>query len=307
MTPISDFVNFGKELVIGTYLYPYTIFSDDYPQDPFEGAEIISEINYDDEKVYITRFGGLFSCPPQELKSIEIGITPRLEFQDKFISIANKIICELSLAGLVTEPVTSVHVSRAQLRDNHAWLTSGGGKYLYRTIEPFLKIYQQGPWITSSQVDVTKLEVIQNLEASLKLAQVSENIPLLIANAFSLFSKQVTSEALIDSWIVVEQIIDYLWNEYLDLIDNSKRKERLKDTRIYSSSVRIEVLYLNKIITEEEYVTFHVARSHRNDMIHRAKITCEWATNGMNAMQLAIEHILNKKIVQPVFGRTVSW
>ena len=137
MTPMGDFINFGKELVIGTYLYPYTLFSEDYPQDPFDGAEIISEIEIDNEKVYITRSGGLFSCPPQELKFIEGGVSPRLEFQDKFISIVNKIICELSLAGLITEPVTSVHVSRAQMRDNHAWLTSGGGEYLYRTIEPF--------------------------------------------------------------------------------------------------------------------------------------------------------------------------
>ena len=161
--------------------------------------------------------------------------------------------------------------------------------------------------MTYTQEDVALLQGIQYLESALKLALISENLPLLIASAFSLYSKQETSEALIDSWIVVEQIIDYLWSEYLDLIEISERKDRLEDPRTYSSSVRIEVLYLKNILNEEEYTTFHNARSHRNKMVHRAKITYDWATSGMKAMQLAIEHILHKKIVPPVSGRTVSW
>ena len=82
--------------------------------------------------------------------------------------------------------------------------------------------------MTYTQEDVALLQGIQYLESALKLALISENLPLLIASAFSLYSKQETSEALIDSWIVVEQIIDYLWSEYLDLIEISERKDRLE-------------------------------------------------------------------------------
>lgn len=319
MTPLKDFFQFDsrEDQLIGTYLFPYVLFSGWQIDDPYSTAEIISEINLEDETILITRNGGVFTRIPVELQNdpnkIDLNINAlnsRLDFQDKFVDLANRIICEFCLFDLVTEPVTSVHVSQAHLKDNHAWITSGsGGKetYLYRTLEPFLKLQQNTIFFSSNNIDSAILENIKRMEFATKLAEVSDNLPLLTASSYSLFSKQQISEALIDSWIVVEQIIDHLWTKYKSSIGDSSRSHRLSDSRTYSTSVRIEVLYLLNIITLQEYEAFQNARGYRNKLAHRAHINLDWATDGMNAMKLAIEHLVSKNISQPSTSRGINW
>ncbi|MBW6475085.1 MAG: hypothetical protein K0B14_18305 [Anaerolineaceae bacterium] len=305
-----------KELLIGTYLFPYVLFTGYHHDNPYSATEIIAEIVIDDQKILVTRNGGLFSKPLEEFTDIlvsetflENDIELKLHFEDKFVRCANVVICEFCLAGIVSEPITQVHVSRAGLIDNHALITSGGGgreTYHHRTLYASYQLVNQ-LWLFNRIVSMEKLSQVANVEYSSQLQKVSKNLPEFVASAYYNYSTQNISEALLDSWIVVEQIIDYLWGKLVKKLSDSQRRKRLRDTRTYSSAVRVEILFLDEEISEQEYDIFQKARKRRNELAHRAHISLDYATEGMVAMKLAIEHIIQSEIADPATARGISW
>jgi len=318
MASLNDFLEWDveKELVIGTYLYPYVIFSGFKPEDPYTATEIISEISISDERIFITRNGGLFSRPPEELVGIINDpdssmnhFNKKLQYKDNFTDLSNRIICELCLLGIISEPITPVHVSSGSLVENHAVIMAGSGgreQYLHRTLRPFMHLFQPA-WYLYRVIDSEILNKVQKLEYTKGLIEISENLPLFISSAYSHFSTQQIGESLINSWIVVEQIIDKLWEEFSENFDESGRTGRLKDTRIYTSSVRIEILYLIGAINSREYEIFQLARHHRNQLAHRASVTLDWAKESMTAMKYAIEHLISDTVAEPYTDRSVTW
>ena len=283
---------------------------------PITAIKIVSKIEIDAITILITRNGGVFTRPPIHLHdefidthNDEKKIESKLNFQDKFANLANRIVCDLCTLGVVTEPVTPVHISKASLIDSHALITSAGGgreMYLHRTIEPSRQLIKQ-TWFDNKIISPSILEEIKAEGISTKLITISENLPLFIANAYSLFSQQRYGEALIDSWIVVEQILDYIWEKYTSEIHDEKRLNRLKDTRTYSASVRTEVLLLTGMLSRFEYDIIQRARSNRNGLAHRAKISLDWAHEGMMAMKCAIEHVTEIELAYPQPNRFVTW
>lgn len=305
-----------KQLLIGTYLFPYVLFDGFDYDDPFSAIEIIEEVFVDNEKILITRNGGLFVKPNEDFSDALISqsftendINEKLQFEDKFVKYANRVVCEFCVSEIVTEPVTQVHVSRASLIDNHALITQGSGgreSYYYRTVDPYNQVLT-GKWITNRIVPIEKLSKVSKLSCTSRLLNVSSALPDFIASAYYNFSTQNLSESMLSSWIVVEQIIDYLWGEYVRELQNSKREKRLRDTRTYSSAVRIEVLFMSGELSNQEYEMFQKARKSRNDLAHRALISHDCAYEGMNAMKLAIEHVVNAVIAEPATSRGISW
>jgi hypothetical protein len=305
-----------KELLIGTYLFPYILFDGFQHDNPYSATEIIADIVVDNLKIFVTRNGGLFSKPPEEFtdvlvsqKFLENDIQSKLLFEDKFVRCANVVICEFSLAGIVSEPLTQVHVSRAGLIDNHALITSGGGGregYYHRTLYPTLQFFNN-LWFSNRVVSMEILSKVAEVKNSSQLQELSKNLPEFAASAYYNYSTQNITEALLDSWIVVEQIIDHLWEKHVNKLNDPKRCERLKDTRTYSTAVRIEILFLDEEIDIKEYDILQKARKHRNDLAHRAQISLDSATEGMTAMKLAIEHIIQSEIADHDTARAISW
>ncbi len=318
MTSIIDFYNQSskKELLIGTYLFPYILFDGFDINNPITAIKIISKIEIDALTIFITRNGGVFTRPPVHLQDDfndtridEKKLESKLIFQDKFANLANRLVCDLCTLGVVTEPVTPVHISKASLIDSHALITSAGGGreiYLHRTIEPSRQLIKQ-TWFNNKIISPSILEEIKAKGISTKLIMISENLPLFISSAYSLFSQQRYGEALIDSWIVVEQILDNIWEKFTSEIHDKTRLDRLNDTRIYSASVRTEVLLLTGKLSRFEYDIIQRARSNRNRLAHRAKISLDWAHEGMMAMKCAIEHVTDIEPAYPQPNRFVTW
>ena len=220
------------ERVIGTYLYPYRIFGEPDWNNPYSATEVIAKVKVDSDEVLITHNGGLFIQPPSTLSD---GLKPdaepgkdlqeKLAFQEKSAYTFNQIICEFALTGIVSEPATPVHISRGVLIDNHALIMSAGGGreiYLERTIIPSLQLLQ-GTWLTHPIHSTDVITAVAKQEVSSQLGLISDNLPTFVASAYSLFSNHQNSEALIDSWIVIEQIIDWLWKDYLSQIKERPR------------------------------------------------------------------------------------
>jgi hypothetical protein len=318
MTKLDEFFKAGSqgERVVGTYLYPYRIFSQPNWDDPYSATEIIMKINVESHQVLLTRNGGLCLQPPSTLSdSYAPDYKPGLDFDKKILfqeevaRALNWILCEFAMHGIVSNPVTPVHLARGLLINNHALLGGGvGGReiYLERTNIPVLQLIQ-GIWRMYPVYPISMVDTVAGLQVSSQLGQISENLPTFIVSAYSLFSQQQNSEALVDSWIAVEQIIDWLWNNYLSQIADAGRAKRLSDTRTYSVAVRIEILHSVGVLPSSLYNDLNSARRHRNDLAHRAKSSLNTTTTTLTAMKQLIEFVCKTTVEPPLPNVSLSW
>lgn len=82
--------------------------------------------------------------------------------------------------------------------------------------------------------------------------------------------------ALANLWIVVEQIISELWRRHIVeptlAEDGSKtRRDQLGDTRTWTASVRIEMLFQKDVLPKTTVTALSKARKARNDLSHEGK------------------------------------
>lgn len=80
--------------------------------------------------------------------------------------------------------------------------------------------------------------------------------------------------ALSNLWIVVEQVLSHLWEHHVviptRLIDDSKsRKDQLEDTRTWTASARIEMLFQKNVLDAILVSQLAQARKARNLLSHR--------------------------------------
>lgn len=309
MSKLDKFFQGGSrgETVIGTYLYPYRLLSKPDWEDPYSATAVISKTNADSLEVYITCNGGLFLRPPTNISTFQ----DKIEFEEIASNVFNRIICEFAFHGIVSAPSTPSHISAGQMIDDHALITSAtGGREIYpeRTMNPALHLLSpQGTWRMHQLIDEKVVKRVSSLTASSKLAIVSDNLPALAAGAYSLFSQRQLSEALIDSWIVIEQLIDWFWSTHISQIPDTKRRKRLNDTRTYTSSVRIEILRTTGTFPQSLHEVLHVARKHRNDLAHRAQINQEMARETATAMKQMIEFYCDCTIEPLIANQTINW
>ena len=153
----------------------------------------------------------------------------------------------------------------------------------------------------------TVLEKAVSLTYGNKLAEISASLPEFVAGAYSLYSQRQINEALADSWIVCEQLLNHLWQTYSAEIKDTPRKKRLEDTRTYSASVRLEVLKTAQLLPDALYQALHKARDHRNKLLHRANMSLQATSESMTAMKMTLEHILGEEVAEPSVSTGVNW
>jgi hypothetical protein len=99
--------------------------------------------------------------------------------------------------------------------------------------------------------------------------------PFFLLHGYSAMVYQNRSEALSSLWIVVEQLTSFLWeNKFLanpklhPIKKINKRFDALKDNRTYSTSVKHELLWQTKLLSEECFEALSIARQQRNKLVH---------------------------------------
>lgn len=103
--------------------------------------------------------------------------------------------------------------------------------------------------------------------------------PIFLLRGYSALLYQNWNDALSNLWIVVEQLTWHVWeNQFLSAanLHPNSMKTRLKslkdDNRTWSISVKHELLWQTKFISEECYVALSLARQSRNDLVHKGRI-----------------------------------
>ncbi len=108
---------------------------------------------------------------------------------------------------------------------------------------------------------------------------VSNLSPIFLLRGQSALYHRNLSDALSNLWIVVEQLTNFFWKhrficapgfhpkEMLSRLDSLKR-----DNRTWSTSVKHELLWQTKHLSEESFAVLFKARKSRNDLSHEGKI-----------------------------------
>lgn len=317
MTLDSFFKDAPYTRVVGTYIYPHRLLGEPDWSDVYSVTEIVATAATTLGLVLITRNGGLFIEPPasfsdpygSETDEPSNDFQEKLEYLDAVSEVFNHLICEFALHGVVSMPVSPVQISRGKLVDNHALVVvASGGRELYleNTLGPSVSLIR-GDWRFLPIIDYSQVSECAALNHVPTLLQVSANLPTLIAGAYSQYSRHQLAEALIDSWIVIEQIINWWWTRYVSQF-SGKRKQRLKnDTRTYTAAVRAEILAVAGQLNRNLYDEINTARHHRNNLAHGAEIKLDGATQAVKAMKSTVETVLATTVESPTVSRGIDW
>jgi hypothetical protein len=183
------------ERVIGTYVYPLGFFGEPDWKESYSCTEVVRRTRIDRCEVLITRMGGLFVQPPQELTDPYCAcydsagpmsdLETKMAFEESTAEVFNLLICELALLGVVSEPVSPVHISYGQLIENHALVLVGSGGrelYLERGVGANLALFGNhwGAWPLRSE---SLLDEAARLARTRVLASISATLSSLVPGA----------------------------------------------------------------------------------------------------------------------------
>lgn len=300
-------------LRIGTYLWPHTVFAPLEQLDPSRdlgelGARIVAHTQLDGWPVEVTAAGGLFTEPPPELHEIsDDDLDTKIAAEREVAQAFNLFICELALCGQATEPASPAVIGVARADGNHIMLMGGGGRHQHRQMEMTTSLLGNGgiSWMSGADND-RHLETVLRCARAPQLATISPTLPQLVAGAYWMHDIRAPSEALLDAFIVVEQLVNHWWQGHRAGATGARR-DRLNDNRTSSVAVRIEVLQTDGYIDDDLADLLQQARKLRNDLAHGARISHTAALTGINAMTAALSSYLQEDLVAPVSGDGISW
>ena len=288
---------------IGSYIFPLRFFGNPHPDHADAATEIVKDIQIGEHLVHVTRGGGLFVTRPEGLATDEL-----FAFNEAIEISLNRLICEFALAAnLISEPMSPVHFWVAQLSNGHIDIRGAAGgreSYYERSIGPSTLLNGSDWWTSWTPVDESAVDQVAPLNFTTTISSISESAPRFVASAYSHYSRAHMAEAIIDAFVVIEQIVDHYWSQHISQVP-LKRRERLKDTRLYTASSRIEVLETTGVIDSAQSTHFHNARGHRNNVAHRGAVGPDSAKESMSALKAALELLCGDEVTQPQTSKSV--
>ncbi len=282
----------------GMYVLPLRFFGSDRTVDPNDYLEVVRVVSVSGTDVAVTRGGGLFVRDRGQYKSRGA--------IDDLAGTFNFLLAEFALQGLASHPVTDVEIQDAKLIGRHASITGGWGSFADRTWGPYVLLAspkrdlgvpygQPGNdyWPVNfywTPHDPRILDRVADLGGATRLREFSPTLPTLFVAAVYHAARHDLAESIVTAWIVCEELVSFLWDEYVSSLPEKDRRDRLNDNRTYSVSVQLEVLLTVAVITSQLYKLLHDARKVRNDLAHRALMGQDAAATSSRAMREILRH-----------------
>ena len=139
----------------------------------------------------------------------------------------------------------------------------------------------------------TIIKIIEIAEIVIKNDEYSEYLKLLLSSNTQLNSDHNT-QSFITSWIIIERDIYRMWSEKINSARVGRRiREELERWDVHKV---LEMLHLDKIISNDDYVELNQLQKLRNDVIHEGQeVTKKRATNCFNLAHNVINNVVNLK------------
>ena len=148
------------------------------------------------------------------------------------------------------------------------------------------------------------VEAASRLRRAANFQAFSPTLPTLTAGAYYAFSRHQFAECIIDSFIVLEQLVDRRWHEYLRGLEESSPSAR---SRSYPVAKQLRILSSAGAIEERIRDLADQARDHRNRLAHRAEASFDAAEIAMRAMHAGLEWTLGESVDAGSCSRGVNW
>lgn len=252
------------------------------------GTKVAVTLTVADRRVFVTHGGGVFVLPTGVLGGDGYALGDRERDDRHAAFVINLLICELNVrASPICAPLAAEDLCHALMEDASVamWVATG------RT--------QRLAWATQAQVREGSpvafawrriprgiLEACDGAPRASRLAELAAELPMFVCSAVFARHHGRDAEAIVFAWVVVEQVISYLWRtEILPTGRNSRHRDRLKDTRSWTASAMAELLWRAKLLNDASYDAVQAARSHRNDFAHRAHINDTAAADTFTALE----------------------
>lgn len=298
--------------VQGTYLYPLRVLqAEERPREVNDYLEVVTVVDVGGRRVAVTRGGGMF---------LRARVTTDTWAEAVEVTrILNLLVCELTLHGLISEPVSTAHIQAGKLIGRHIAIPGGWGDFAERNwgvlallaspIRDMGPPYRSGnPWWTGNfyyvpHSDPTLLSAVRGMHLVRQLLEASTTLPAFIASAYYNADRHNLAEAAVSAWISTEQILSHYWREYVASIDDAQRRRRLMDYRSYISSIQLEILDTISVFPSALAKKVHVARKARNELAHYGKLEFSDANACLTAMHAMIEFFCGTTLPNPVIGQ----
>lgn len=148
----------------------------------------------------------------------------------------------------------------------------------YSKLSQELRTRRANPDDAIALVDIQPLTVEKYKRHHQVGSKISQRLPENLASVFlpscTAFCNDEWERALILGWSCAELLISQLWDQHVlagvsvDGIKKKRRKDFLSDTRTWTSSTRIELLWQKGLIDDTIYAHLDRGRSARNAFIH---------------------------------------
>ena len=309
--------------IAGAYLDPLTFFSDQYTNADFrdknfwEKEQVVwgkIEHNFSHQSISKVLRGSQkhkIQCNSKILITIDglIGteVPSRVTTNEEaLIVISNHISSFLSLlnfGGKYFSSISEKQICHVGIDGNNMNQESGVGdqysmvsmeRALYRS-PSFISNYRNFPWVLLRILKAAEMNGCYQLGKKIyDSLGLQSNEYLLALEAYRNYTVHQWNNSLVLGWTFIEILIRELWEKFIlghVVDDEEKRERRLNDKRTYTASVRIEVLYIDKVIDKTTYNELNDLRSLRNDLIHKGHFVQQQEVNGIFA---SIKSLINK-------------
>ena len=205
--------------------------------------------------------------------------------EDDIVLHYNDLLCKMFLGGIQVEAITNRDIVKGDIYESKSIWPVEFGESWNSHIHAELRMRVVG--VTDAILlfqperrTITIEEIRKKLEEGNKIANIVPNLSTFhLLNGITEFNHRNWSSSLTFLWIVVEEITDYLWLQNIiskvNEENSKKRKESLKDTRMYSMAVKQEILLQIGVLNEKIYNDIFSIRQVRNKLIHEGVMISE--------------------------------
>jgi hypothetical protein len=310
------------ETVVGCYLWPFVLLAGIEDEDPWSLTRIVWTLTVNHHKVFLTANGGLFTAPPVAVPPgdvvVSISTDPvRQEAAAKITELLNLCVCEFALTGIVSEPVSPATLAGSRMTEGYIVIKGSSPGNFYRTGQMIRQLQEEGldTWKEWEQREVALrglmslplVEDVLTLTRANCLANIAPATPALVAGAYFMYSRRSYTEAVVNAWMVIEQVLHSAWRTYLGTLE-STRRQRLSDHRTYSAAVKVEVMLTAGVLEETVYEAINAARKIRNGLLHAAqRLSFDQAHQVHQALEIILNSVLSAPLKEFRAWPTTDW
>ncbi|MFQ0973666.1 hypothetical protein [Gilliamella sp. CG35] len=207
------------------------------------------------------------------------------------IDEVNRILASIFLGGIYIEAITPFEISKGHMTK------LGYYRYTqtYSQLSEFHQAIGEGDAGRLGAIKLFKPEIIMvdSLIAAYNyghkvLSKLTNLSPFLFIGAFTYYKNHQLRESLANSWITIEQLIEFLWDKLI--LNDSKtinipKRRKFLESQQWNASHKIEIFFQQSLITDKLYSLLNEARAARNNFIHKGTTP---SYKGANASLLAL-------------------